>query len=252
MIKSVLLIPLLLFSITTIGQETDNSQNWMEMMKSKHSSTSKLKPENFIEIYQDCDFSDLLIPQTEFLGFISSDYRKIGIYFSSIIKDSLSAEYTVLGYSMVANNKCDFSGSIKVSAIKEREIVLQGRGEEYMEEGIKVRGVLIGEYTLSENEDQFHSGEFRGVITLSWYINTLGHLHYDKIDISSYDYSNNQYVGIWEDYSNGEQKTCNWGEYRILYCGDLDIGKTEFAPNPKYKDMGWFETNNNLQKTFDE
>jgi hypothetical protein len=33
--------------------------------------------------------------------------------------------------------------------------------------------------------------------------------------------------------------TCNWGEIRIPFCGDLDGGAGEFIPNPKYVKNGW-------------
>jgi hypothetical protein len=32
---------------------------------------------------------------------------------------------------------------------------------------------------------------------------------------------------------------CNWGEFRIPYSDDLDIGVGEFLPNPPYLNYGW-------------
>lgn len=53
-------------------------------------------------------------------------------------------------------------------------------------------------------------------------------------------YYNNAFVGIWQSYSAGKEKICNFGEYRIPFIKpDFDIGAGEFYPNPKYKDNGW-------------
>ena len=34
-------------------------------------------------------------------------------------------------------------------------------------------------------------------------------------------------------------KRCNWGDYRIPNCGDLDIGAGGFSPADKYLTNGW-------------
>jgi len=57
--------------------------------------------------------------------------------------------------------------------------------------------------------------------------------------MSSDEYRNNQYVGTWIDYETKEEKTCNWGEYRIPFSGDLDYGSAQFAPREKYYNKGW-------------
>jgi hypothetical protein len=41
------------------------------------------------------------------------------------------------------------------------------------------------------------------------------------------------------EYGNPKLKICNWGEFRIPFSGDLDIGAGEFSPNPKYFSKGW-------------
>lgn len=46
-------------------------------------------------------------------------------------------------------------------------------------------------------------------------------------------------MGTWTSYANNSSKRCNWGEFRIPYSGDLDIGAGEFSPDTKYLDKGW-------------
>lgn len=46
-------------------------------------------------------------------------------------------------------------------------------------------------------------------------------------------------MGTWTEYNSNEMKCSNWGERRIPFSGDLDIGAGEFSPNPKYFDKGW-------------
>jgi hypothetical protein len=148
----------------------------------------------------------------------------------------------VRGNSLVLNNKCDFMGTITIKQIREFESFHFGVDEMFKDKGIKAQGLLIGDYSFKENKDQPHSGEFIGVMTILWYIDKNGTLCYDKINSYSDSYRNNQYVGIWKDYLIKNEKTCNWGEYRIPFSGDLDIGAGEFSPNEKYFDKGWKPT----------
>lgn len=67
-----------------------------------------------------------------------------------------------------------------------------------------------------------------------------GKVVYDDIEKGISDsYYNNSCVGTWRSYRSKSEKKCNWGEYRIPGCGDLDIGAGEFSPNPKYFKYGW-------------
>ncbi len=52
-------------------------------------------------------------------------------------------------------------------------------------------------------------------------------------------FSNNQFTGSWTSYKTNASKKCNWGDYRIPECGDLDIGAGEFIVNEKYIKNGW-------------
>jgi hypothetical protein len=230
-----------LFTTTTFsfGQKIDFSSDWLMQLEKPNDENELLKPDDFKIEYNAYDFSSLIIPKTEFLGFIGNDYQRINIYFTSVLIDSISNTYTINGISRVNNIKCDFNGKINTIQIREFANLHLGVDQIYKNEGIKAQGLLIGEYSFKENKSQPHSGEFKGIMTLYWYLDRYGILHYDNIEYYSDSYKNNQYIGIWKDYLTGIEKICNFGEHRIQFSGDLDIGAGEFSPNPKYLNRGW-------------
>jgi hypothetical protein len=240
--NSLISIVLLLIATSAYSQKVNYSADWIRQLENPKYEFDKLKPDNVIQKYKSYDFSSLILPKSEFLGFIGQDFRKIQIKFSSVKKDPVSLTYMVRGNSLVLNNKCDFMGTITIKQIREFESFHFGVDEMFKDKGIKAQGLLIGDYSFKENKDQPHSGEFIGVMTILWYIDKNGTLCYDKINSYSDSYRNNQYVGIWKDYLIKNEKTCNWGEYRIPFSGDLDIGAGEFSPNEKYFDKGWKPT----------
>jgi hypothetical protein len=230
---------LLMTPVLSFCQEMNNSDNWLKQLENPNRKSDRLKRENSTEKYRIYDFSPFLKPESEFLGFIGSDYRRIMIKFISVRRDVNPEIYQINGSSLVNNNKCDFTGQITVRQIREFETLHFGVDEKYRDSGIKAQGVLIGDYSLKENKNQAHSGEFSGIMTLWWYIDKDGKLRYDDINSYSDSYRNNQYIGVWKNFTDNEEKTCNWGEYRIPFSGDLDIGAGEFSPNKKYYDKGW-------------
>ena len=238
--KNILTFNVLLFiSALLAGQKIDYSEDWLSKLENPKNKSDILNPDNLIDKYELLDFSSLIKPNTEFLGFIGNDYQRICISFTKVEKDLNPRIYRISGNSEVLNNKCDFTGIIEVKQIREFKTLHFGVDENLKDKGIKVEGALIGNYKLQENRKQSHSGEFTGIMTLYWYIDKNGNLLYDDIRSYSDEYRNNQYIGIWKDYSTKKEKTCNWGEYRIPFSGDLDIGAAEFYPNKKYQDKGW-------------
>ncbi len=188
------------------------------------------------------DFSNLLTPNSEFLGYIGQEYQRIYMTFSSIKKNETNAmKYEVTGFSIVHNNKCDFNGSLVITQIREFEQMHFGVDDEYKNTGIQSQGIAFGRYSFKENPDQKHVGMFEGNMALWWYVDKDGEIRIDDIRKHSDSYKNNQYCGIWTEYGNSKSKPCNWGEYRIPISGDLDIGAGYFSPNPNYSDKGWNE-----------
>ena len=114
-----------------------------------------------------------------------------------------------------------------------------GADDEYKDQGIKSQGLLLAKYIFNENKEQKYSGTFKGIMTLFWYVDKSGNIKYDDIESFSDNYVNNQYVGTWSQYGRTTEKVANWGEYRVPFPGDLDIGAGEFGVNPKYYKQGW-------------
>ncbi len=76
------LVILLLISICVCGQQTNE---WMERLENPENSSDELKKDNVKPEYLKYDFSTLLTPKQEFLGFIGKDYRRIRIYYTLLL-----------------------------------------------------------------------------------------------------------------------------------------------------------------------
>jgi len=226
---SLLFIPFALFS--------QQSKEWLEFFNSLEFSSS-----NRIDVYEHFQFEFLIFPRSDFLGFIGDDFQRIEMIFTSITKAD-SRFYDVSGMSVVESNVRRFNGTIELTDAREYTNMHFGLDNLTNVNGYKEQGILIGEYKFLEDSSQSKTGIFKGVMTLWWYIDKYGILKYDKIQWYSDSYVNNQYIGKWTSYKSGISKTCNWGEYRIPFSGDLDIGTGEFYINPKYYSKGWEDYN---------
>lgn len=234
---------ILLFFIISIaeafGQQTTE---WLKKLENPELASCELKEENVLSDYLKHDFSDLLMPKRQVLGYIGANYRRIEVTFSAVTKSAtLTNVYHVFGSTTVSNNKCDFEGTITVEQIREFKQLHYGVDDMYKDQGIKSQGILVGRYRLTENPGQNHVGIFQGVMTLWWYLDKNDRVQYDNLESHSDRFRNNQYVGTWTEYGKQEGKPCNWGEYGIPFSNDLDIGAGEFSVNPKYYDVGWNE-----------
>jgi len=178
------------------------------------------------------DFSELLIPETEFLGFIGEDKQRIYMVFDSLQKvKGFDNQYQVFGHSTVFDNRCDFSGILLI----ENYQVLSSdeKSTEYPK-----RFQLSGTYKLAENPHQKHVGLFEGQFRSHFIRHKDSQVKRGLIDPFRLD-RNHQYQGIWREYGSEKSKVCNWGELRIPGSGDLDLGLHGFSPNPKYQNKGW-------------
>jgi len=224
---------LVLFSQQTI-EWVDNIE------KLKFPIHSELKPDNKLTEYLNYDFTDLLMPNSEFLGFIGEDFRRIQVIFEKIQRsDQTKNLYFISGSTTVFNNKCDFEGTIVIDQVREFKKMHFGIDNIYQDSGLIAQGLIIGKYHFNENPLQNHVGIFDGIMTLWWYLDKNNKLHFDNLSYYSDNYRNNQYIGTWTEYGSKNGKSCNWGEQRIPFSGDLDIGAGGFSVNPKYRNNGW-------------
>jgi hypothetical protein len=236
-IRSVLTLAFVL----CVGQCTFAQQQragWLQKLEHANDSEYRLSPKNELAQYSRYDFSQAMKPQSEFLGFIEPNYQRLNIYIDSITKSkSDPRSYVVKGASVVKGNRCDFTGTIKLTQIREYRSLRPN--DEYKSQGIPMNGYAIGTFRFNEDPNQKHVGVFEGTMFLYWYLDRKGKIQYDDVEAGADAYRNNQYVSTWTQYGSKAGKSANWGEYRIPLSGDLDIGDGEFSVNPKYLENGW-------------
>lgn len=195
------------------------------------------------------DYSSLWIENdNNILGFIGENYQRIKIKYLSIIKNNgRTNHYYVYGKSKVKSNICQFQGEIEIVNIRkinneEESILLEEAKKQKDEEAIKrlsvQKFILLGKYVFYEDSKQKGAGIFQGNFRSDFYIDG-NIITYNDLNKQSDSFSNNQFVGTWTSYMNSIVKRCNWGEFRIPYSGDLDIGVGDFSPNKKYIKNGW-------------
>lgn len=229
---------------------------WKGMGVPDETDTSFYK-KDFKEKYYACNLSRIWT-ETEnlyVLGFIGGNYQRLQIKFISAVKDSINPDtYFVIGKSMVKNNICKFHGKLMITNIRCYKYFEKKDTENWGKTTVKNRGVLFGTYYFQEDSAQMSSGVFKGLFVSCWYINGQGKLKYDNLAGVDDSYCNNQFAGTWQGYHSNTKETCNWGDYRIPFSGDLDVGAGDFAPNDKYLIYGWksynsgFETDEELNK----
>jgi hypothetical protein len=230
----------LLLTLLSVPAQAEQTDKWIQSLEHPRWEIYRLKEDNLKFQYIKFDFTTLPVPRSDFLGYIGQNFRRLKIQFTTVKKElGTQDKYRVIGYSIVKNNKCDFEGVIKIIQIREYKQMHYGVDDEYKDRGIQSQGILLAEYVFNENEKQKFSGTFEGVMTLYWYLDKEAHIKYDDIESFSDNYKNNQYVGTWRQHNREDRKVANWGEYRIPFSEDLDIGAGELGVNPKYYKQGW-------------
>lgn len=154
------------------GQQTNE---WIRLINNPKYEIDRLRIEDYKADFYRYDFSKLMIPRYDFLGYIDTNYRRIRITFNSITKSSVnSGTYLVKGVSLVGKNKCEFSGDIVIDQIRLYKNMHFGADDMFKDQGMQKQGAMIGKYKFKENPDQLESGDFTGVMTLYWYLDRHG------------------------------------------------------------------------------
>lgn len=181
-------------------------------------------------------------------GIIGNNFQRLKIKVITATGDTLHSDtYRIYGKSMVKNNICQFTGTFKITSIRVFKNFHWGVDDKFKGKGIKKQGVLIGEYHLAEDSAQIYSGTFDGFFSTLWYIDNNEQIVYDTIEQASDNYRNNQFVGTWKGYKTTVKKKCNWGDFRVPFSDDLDIGAGFFSPADKYLQFGWLNLRNAIK-----
>jgi hypothetical protein len=202
--------------------------------------SSNFLPKEFVSEAKNLDFSSLWAntPAYSIYGIIGDGKQRIRIKILNIKKMS-PLSYSVTGKSMVKDIVCSFSGTITVKSIRYLKELHWGVDDEFKDSGIVRQAVMASNYQFVEDRSQPQSGIFKGVVYTQWYFDKSKKIRYDDTRKESDGYSNNQFVGHWQKYASTNSKVCNWGDYRVPFAGDLDIGAGFFSPDTKYLSNGW-------------
>jgi len=173
-------------------------------------------------------------PFPEPLGFIGDNYQRFYIHFITVKKSKQNPyQYTVVGKTRVKGNICSLKGLITIdTACFDLDTT-----EPFVSAKLR-KGYVICSCVFNENKSSKNSGIITGSLGTDWCLYN-GQICYDNIMGVADGYSNNEFKGKWKSYIGNTVKKCNWGEYRIPGCGDLDIGAGEFSPDDKYLKNGW-------------
>lgn len=162
-------------------------------------------------------------------GVLGKEYQRIRISFAPGTKQDSSLIFLVNGNTKTEKADCHFNGYIKIHKI----ITFS----EYKEQAYSL---MIGEYCFREDPNQYGSGIFKG--TCCYYItidDKNKRITLDDENGISDGYYNKTHVGTWESYNTKTIKKCIWGDGRLPYTFNFDIGDGEPVINPIYRQNGW-------------
>lgn len=208
-----------------LAQETP-SVNYYSGIKAFN--LSKLWRDTKIHVV-DGDVSSIDFPEP--IGFIGTNYERFYIHSISVVRDLANpCRYIIQGKTRVKDHICSFTGTITVVKAK---LFKQSDDPRYKQ------GELVCKVDFREDSTQNGSGHIRGTLTTNFYLDKKHTIHYDTIDAVGDGYANNQCEAIWTSYKTHQSKVCNWGDFRMPNCGDLDQGVGDVSINGKYVHNGW-------------
>lgn len=221
------ILMVLLFSHTYAQNKT--STNFYNQIKT-YDLTSVFNPDSIK------DDDNEKYKHSDPLGFIDTTFQRFQIHFTSITKSKTNAYlYNVIGKTKVKNIICSFSGTIRViEALIDTSALLN----DYCSKDYR-QGFIKTQVDLFENKKEPASGIITGVLTTDFYLDENGIMFYNALMLVADGFSNNQFEGKWKSYKTGKIKKCNWGDFRIPDCGNLDFGTGEFSVNDKFVIHGW-------------
>lgn len=170
------------------------------------------------------------------LGFFDTTFQRFQIHFTSVRKSKTNAYvYEITGKTKANNNICSFKGTFRILvALIDTSSPMNDYGSRDYRQGL-----IKTQVDIYENRKEPESGIITGVLTTDFYLDTKGLIFYNALMFIADGFSNNQFEGKWKSYRTGKAKKCNWGDFRIPDCGNLDLGTGEFSVNEKYVINGW-------------
>lgn len=157
-------------------------------------------------------------------GIFGKNYYRIRINFENLIKTNEA--YEVTGFTVLRDKKVQFTGTIKpIRAIAHND------------NGSDIPPVtLISKYEFKEEGTD--NGSFSGIVVSMCYFKEGQLVKDDRGSVAS-EYRNNTFVGVWTNAKKTANYKCIWGDGRLPYSTDFDIGTSETYVNDKYRKNGW-------------
>lgn len=172
--------------------------------------------------------------ETSFNGILGDKYTLIELFIHPEVERIDSLTFKVKGKSKVGKNICDFTGEIQIEHI-------YNIWERANDPDSPDFYVMVCNYLFTEDKAQYGTGFFKGTYGAYCYIDKANKKICLDIDAGGGELNNRNYVGIWQSYKTKAVKRCIWGDYRLPYTFDFDIGDEDMRVNPKYNSPEWEE-----------
>lgn len=172
--------------------------------------------------------------ETSFNGILGDKYTRIELFIHPEVERIDSLTFKVKGKSKVGKNICDFTGEIQIEHI-------YNIWERANDPDSPNYYVMVCNYLFTEDKAQYGTGFFKGTYGAYCYIDKANKKICLDIDAGGGELNNRNYVGIWQSYKTKAVKKCIWGDYRLPYTFDFDIGDEDMRVNPKYNSPEWEE-----------
>ena len=184
--------------------------------------------------YEDINGRYSYYKETSFNGILGDKYTRIELFIHPEVERIDSLTFKVKGKSKVGKNICDFTGEIQIEHI-------YNIWERANDPDSPNYYVMVCNYLFTEDKAQYGTGFFKGTYGAYCYIDEANKKVCLDIDAGGGELNNRNYVGIWQNYKTKALKRCIWGEYRLPYTFDFDIGDEDMRVNPKYNSPEWEE-----------
>ena len=172
--------------------------------------------------------------ETSFNGILGDKYTRIELFIHPEVERIDSLTFKVKGKSKVGKNICDFTGEIQIEHI-------YNIWERANDPDSPNYYVMVCNYLFTEDKAQYGTGFFKGTYGAYCYIDKANKKICLDIDAGGGELKNRNYVGIWQSYKTKAVKRCIWGDYRLPYTFDFDIGDEDMRVNPQYNSPEWEE-----------
>ena len=182
--------------------------------------------------YEDMNGKPLYYKETSFNGILGDKYARIEIFIHPEVERIDSLTFKVNGKSKVEENICDFTGEIHIEHI-------YNVWERANDPDSPNYYVMVCNYLFTEDKAQYGTGFFKGTYGAYCYIDKANKMIRLDIDVGGGEFNKQNYVGIWQSYKTKAVKRCVWGDYRLPYTFDFDIGSEDMRINPKYNSPEW-------------